>query len=240
MSELESIPIRPASTVVLLRDGSTVLEVLMVRRNRKLAFAGGFWVFPGGAVEEQDRVLASGDEDEAARHAAAREAEEEAGVNPDPKEIVLISHWTTPIGEPKRFSTWIFAGAIDADAEITIDGSEIHEHQWLGVFQALQLHRDGELPILPPTYITLRALSRYASAEEALLGERETPCPRILPLMVPIEGEGGFATLYECDVAYSHGDLSSPGPRHRALLEIGSWKYEYEGVSDAPPLFASA
>ena len=88
MSELESIPIRPASTVVLLRDGSTVLEVLMVRRNRKLAFAGGFWVFPGGAVEEQDRVLASGDEDAAARHAAAREAEEAAGVNPDPKEMV--------------------------------------------------------------------------------------------------------------------------------------------------------
>ena len=45
---------RPASTVVLLRDGDQGLETLMLRRNKALLFAGGYWVFPGGALEPQD------------------------------------------------------------------------------------------------------------------------------------------------------------------------------------------
>lgn len=231
------VPVRPASTVVLLRDGDAGLELLMVRRNRALAFAGGFWVFPGGAVDDVDRELGGGDPDAAARHAAAREAREEAGVSPDPATMVLISHWTTPVGERKRFSTWIFAGEVDPQAEVVIDGSEIHDHQWIGVNDALHRHAGGDLPLMPPTYITLCALSRYRSAASALAGEKETPCPRVVPLMVPIEGEGGFTTLYPGDMGYETGDIEAPGPRHRAFLADGCWCYEYEGVHDQPPLY---
>ncbi|WP_439108058.1 NUDIX hydrolase [Congregibacter sp.] len=231
-----TVPIRPASTVVLLRDGEEGLELLMVRRNRALAFAGGFWVFPGGAVDDADRAQCGDDPDEAARYAAAREAEEEAGVSPDPAAMVLISHWTTPVGERKRFSTWIFAGEVAADAEVVIDGSEIHEYQWIGVTRALDLHRAGELPMMPPTYITLCAMARYETASDALAGERETPCPRVLPLLVPVEGEGKFATLYPGDVGYENGDMDADGPKHRAFLSNGSWQYQYQGVSE-PPLY---
>lgn len=231
-----TVPVRPASTVVLLRDGVTGLEVLMVRRNRALAFAGGFWVFPGGAVDDIDRAKGGGDPDEAARYAAAREAEEEAGVCPDPAAMVLISHWTTPVGERKRFSTWIFAGEVAADSQVVIDGSEIHDYQWVGVTQALCLHRAGELPMMPPTYITLCAVDRYDTAAGALAGERETPCPRVTPLMVPLEGEGGFATLYPGDAAYEGGDLDVAGPRHRAFLSNDCWQYQYENVTE-PPLY---
>ena len=45
---------RPASTVVLLRDGIDGLEVLLVRRHEAIAFMGGAHVFPGGRVEESD------------------------------------------------------------------------------------------------------------------------------------------------------------------------------------------
>lgn len=242
---MSSVPVRPASTVVLLRDGDAGLELLMVRRNRALAFAGGFWVFPGGAVDAADRERGAGDPDESARHAAAREAQEEAGVSPDPADMVLISHWTTPVMEKKRFSTWIFAGAIAADDEVVIDGSEIHDFQWIGVHAALEQHAAGELPMLPPTFITLCALARYSDAESALRGEKQTPCPRVLPLMVPIAGEGGFTTLYPGDVAYTTddnsgnntGSIDMPGPRHRAYLEDGCWHYQYEGVTDEPPLY---
>ena len=44
----------PAATVILLRDGEDGLETLMLRRNSKLAFAGGHWVFPGGRVDADD------------------------------------------------------------------------------------------------------------------------------------------------------------------------------------------
>jgi 8-oxo-dGTP pyrophosphatase MutT (NUDIX family) len=40
----------PAGTVIVLRDGTAGLEVLMLRRAATLAFAAGNWVFPGGRV----------------------------------------------------------------------------------------------------------------------------------------------------------------------------------------------
>jgi len=67
----------PAATVVLLRDAPGGVETLMVRRSSKLEFAGGMWVFPGGRVDPDD-IPADGDVIEAARHAAVREALEEA------------------------------------------------------------------------------------------------------------------------------------------------------------------
>lgn len=238
----KSVPVRAASTVVLLRDGrchetGDGPELLLVRRNRALAFAGGFWVFPGGAIDPADREAAAGDEDEAARIAAAREAQEEAGVVTDPADMVLISHWTTPKEEKKRFSTWIYAGSIGNDVEVEIDGSEIHDYQWIAAKEALRQHEQGELPLMPPTYITLCAIARYADAASALEGERSTPCPRVLPKMVPIEGEGGYATLYLGDAGYEDGNIERPGPRHRAYLQGGCWCYQYEGIADELPLY---
>jgi len=43
----------PAATVLLLRNGESGVEVLMVRRNSKIAF-GGMWAFPGGRVDDDD------------------------------------------------------------------------------------------------------------------------------------------------------------------------------------------
>ena len=88
--------IRPAATVCLLRAGSEGMEVLMVRRSSSSAFVGGAYVFPGGAVDDEDhsdlarRAVDGIDEPEMFPWAAAalREAAEEAGVlvmsQPDP------------------------------------------------------------------------------------------------------------------------------------------------------------
>ena len=46
--------LRPASTVVLLRDTDHGMETLMLKRNNALMFAGGLWVFPGGAIDQED------------------------------------------------------------------------------------------------------------------------------------------------------------------------------------------
>jgi 8-oxo-dGTP pyrophosphatase MutT (NUDIX family) len=46
--------IRPAATVLLLREEHSRLEVLMTRRAAQLAFMGSLWVFPGGRLEEAD------------------------------------------------------------------------------------------------------------------------------------------------------------------------------------------
>ncbi|MGH9083778.1 MAG: NUDIX hydrolase, partial [Acidimicrobiales bacterium] len=49
--------LRPASTVMVVRDGdhpTAPLEVLMVRRNLHSDFVGGAYVFPGGALDPDD------------------------------------------------------------------------------------------------------------------------------------------------------------------------------------------
>lgn len=51
---------RPAvasASIVVVRDGSTGLEVFMLERHIETDFAGGALVFPGGKVEDTDRSL---------------------------------------------------------------------------------------------------------------------------------------------------------------------------------------
>ncbi|MBW2280424.1 MAG: NUDIX hydrolase [Deltaproteobacteria bacterium] len=47
----------PASTVILIRDGSRSPEVLMLERHGKSDFLPDMYVFPGGRVEESDYAL---------------------------------------------------------------------------------------------------------------------------------------------------------------------------------------
>ncbi len=45
---------RPASTVMLVRDGTVGPEVFMLRRVSSMEFAPNMWVFPGGGVDDRD------------------------------------------------------------------------------------------------------------------------------------------------------------------------------------------
>src|SRR5918996_5426132 len=81
-----SVP-RQAATVVVLRGGAQRLEVLMGQRTPKARFMGGAWVFPGGAV----------DDDEDLRAAAVREVAEEVQITlADPAALVPFARWITP------------------------------------------------------------------------------------------------------------------------------------------------
>ncbi|WP_299308304.1 NUDIX domain-containing protein [uncultured Croceicoccus sp.] len=48
----------PAATLMVFRRRNDALEILMVKRARKLRFAGGAMVFPGGRVDPGDGALA--------------------------------------------------------------------------------------------------------------------------------------------------------------------------------------
>jgi glyoxylase-like metal-dependent hydrolase (beta-lactamase superfamily II)/8-oxo-dGTP pyrophosphatase MutT (NUDIX family) len=50
----EPAPLRPAATVLLLRDSPGGLEVLMTRRSMTASFAPGAYVFPGGGIDAAD------------------------------------------------------------------------------------------------------------------------------------------------------------------------------------------
>ncbi|NND68327.1 MAG: NUDIX domain-containing protein [Halioglobus sp.] len=226
-------PIKPASTVVLLRDSDNGPQTLMLRRNKALIFAGGAWVFPGGSLDPEDIEAGSGDIERAARIAAAREAQEEAGLDPAPEDMILLSHWTTPVGEPRRFSTWIFAAPLHGEQEVVIDGGEIHDSQWMDVSDAVDAHERGELNMLPPTYITLRTLAPYDTVTAMVDGERDRPVPEVFPVFSQ-DGDN-IIVMFRGDAGYEAGDGGAPGARHRAILEGHTWRYQHEDVDTEYP-----
>ncbi|WP_419815258.1 NUDIX hydrolase [Glacieibacterium sp.] len=96
-----------AATVILLRETAAGLELLLTQRSRRLGFAGGAMVFPGGKVDvgdlavARDPISASGfgglsDADAAARIAASRETLEEVGVllsDGPPLDATTLADW---------------------------------------------------------------------------------------------------------------------------------------------------
>lgn len=95
LPERPDVPVRPAATVVLLRDTADGLEAWLLTRVTGMVFAAGMSVFPGGRVDDTDAELpmAGGDfatiaarfgcTETAARAyvgAAVRETFEETGV----------------------------------------------------------------------------------------------------------------------------------------------------------------
>jgi 8-oxo-dGTP pyrophosphatase MutT (NUDIX family) len=54
----EPAAVRPASTMLLLRDGAAGMEVFMVVRHHQIDFASGALVFPGGSIDADDAVVA--------------------------------------------------------------------------------------------------------------------------------------------------------------------------------------
>lgn len=95
---MSAVVASPASTVVLVRPSlAQPCEVLLVRRNERVAFMAGAFVFPGGRVDAADHVAPSvslwgglalvprfadltAEEELAYRVAAIRELEEEAAI----------------------------------------------------------------------------------------------------------------------------------------------------------------
>jgi 8-oxo-dGTP pyrophosphatase MutT (NUDIX family) len=179
---------RPASTVIVLRRGGKhadrALEVLLVQRNPEARFMPGVWVFPGGAVDPED-----GDDEAAFRACAARELEEEAGMEIAADELVTYSRWITPRVVPIRFDTIFYLGLAPAHSPPEPDGSETVDAAWFAPSEALDRHHaDGKaFPLVFPTIKHLESLLPYANAEEALEAARKR---EITPVEPEVVGEG--------------------------------------------------
>ena len=213
----------PAATVVLVRDRDTGLETLMLHKNSKLAF-GGMWVFPGGRIDDEDREGAVSAE-HAARRAAVREALEEADLSVEPGDLAWIAHWTPPVGAPRRFATWFFVGPAP-DGAVTIDGGEIHDSAWMAPADALARRDGGEVELAPPTWMTLRYLSQFATVGDVMVDARERE-PEVYETHIG-RTEGGMIAIWTGDVAYESGDTDAPGPRHRLIMAGPEWRLEHD------------
>jgi 8-oxo-dGTP pyrophosphatase MutT (NUDIX family) len=191
---------RPAATVVVLRAGpSTSLrardpfEILMVRRNDKVAFMAGSYVFPGGRVDDGDFPLPGdpcrpavfsdlSDTDEAAyRRAAVRELQEEASVRVTVDDLVPFAHWVTPEIEIRRYDTRFFLARMPDGQTPKHDESETTAMEWLSPKEAIGRFERKELLLPPPTWTTIRQLAHRRSIEDAMAWARTKPIVRVMP-----------------------------------------------------------
>ena len=205
----------PAASVIILRRP---FDVLLMQRNSASTFAPGAWLFPGGAVETQDRLVAHGDEG-AARVAAVREVFEETGIwlgQPleDPAtrraeliagtttigslaerapmntaELVWTSRWITPEGAPKRFDTWFFLVEVAGTIVADPDMTELVAHRWLPPAEALAMEKSGALPMLFPTIRHLEDLARFTDVDRLLESRRGAIIPTTRPVLTIVDGK---------------------------------------------------
>jgi len=210
----------PAATILLLRDTTPGLEVLMLRRNRALKAFGGAWVFPGGRVDPEDGpnlpML------ERSKITAIRETAEETGLNIAGSEMATLSNWIPPAAEIRRFSTWFFV-AKAPDAKVVIDDGEIHDYRWVVPEKLISEIPKDDFPVMPPTYISLHQLAKYSSADEAIEAINNTDTPIFETRFKKLET--GFVTCWEGDAAYDSLDFDLEGPRRRLFSSQSKWEY---------------
>src|SRR5271165_602934 len=175
---------RQAATVILLREGTGRLEVLLVRRTLKARFMAGVWVFPGGAVDEGEGLG-----DDAHRAAAIRELREEAAITlEDPLALIKFSRWITPAVVRTRYDTHFFLASLPPGQEPRIDGEECVDCGWFTPSDALAAHREGEMALVFPTIKHLEQLSAFSSVHELLAHARGREVQPVEP-RVHLEGE---------------------------------------------------
>jgi 8-oxo-dGTP pyrophosphatase MutT (NUDIX family) len=172
---------RVAASVIVLRDGSDGPEVLLVQRNPAQRFMGGAWVFPGGAVHEED-----GSPEEAGR----RELEEEATLAlADTTGFVPFSRWITPAEAKIRFDTYFFVAEAPDGADPKCDGDECVDLRWLRPADALEAYGKGEFSLVFPTIKHLEQLAEFDSVEQALETARGRDVQPVMPKIVLEENE---------------------------------------------------
>ena len=175
---------REAASLILLRDSSEGPEVLLVQRNPEQRFMGGAWVFPGGAL---------GDEDSDELDTARRELAEEAGVElTSDDELVRWSRWITPAQVKVRFDTHFFVARAPEGTEPEVDGSECVDFRWLRPQDALDAGAREELLLVFPTIKHLEQLAEHGSVEDALETARQR---KVMPVEPRVVLEGGVAQV---------------------------------------------
>ncbi|HXG88462.1 MAG TPA: NUDIX hydrolase [Vicinamibacterales bacterium] len=231
---------RPAATVVVLRapDDSDPFEVLLVRRNDKVAFMAGAYVFPGGRVDDADISAAAQSVDASAprsrfsdldpqtdrsyRIAAARELREEAAVTINADDLIPLAHWVTPDIETRRYDTRFFLVRMPEAQIARHDDSETTALEWLRPADAIARSRAGDLLLPPPTWTTLQRLARYRTFADALAWACSTALPRVQPgllrdadkTMLTLPGDPSYPTIDGWEVPEDT----------RFLLQDGRWQ----------------
>jgi 8-oxo-dGTP pyrophosphatase MutT (NUDIX family) len=162
----------------------------------------------------------------AARRAAVREAREEAGLQLDPDRLTVLSWWLPPAEAATRFATWFFVAPADPGDAVVVDGTEVHDHAWVGPAEALAQRDGGGITLAPPTWMTLHWLSQHPDVASALAAAGSRAPERFVTHVAFSPPGHAAAILWEGDAGYQDGVLDRPGPRRRLVTDDRGWHLE--------------
>jgi 8-oxo-dGTP pyrophosphatase MutT (NUDIX family) len=271
---------RPASTVILARQGHDGLEIYLLKRSGGSSFFPGDYVFPGGAVDRDDLNAAFWlghvdlDREEISKRlggglseeytfghgvSAIRETFEEAGVllahqvedKPEEMErmsrlrgdgkltkswlkewvisegwvlsfsrLVRWAHWITPEAMKFRFDTRFYVALMPAGQVCRPDEKETIHGLWISSEAALSGNLRKEIPLSPPTLVTLHEFLPYSTISdlEAEVQRRpwgEARLPRLIKL------KKGAAILQPWDPAIHEGPAIDEQELDGKVLPVG-------------------
>lgn len=121
-----------------------------------------------------------------------------------------FGHWVTPAGAPRRYDTRFFLAPAPPGQRAVHDDHEVIASQWITPAEALAAQQAGERVMLPPTIASLKALSRFHDAAEALdstaaVAAVPTVAPRVVHdsdgVRVLLPGDPGYDEAYSGDEA---------------------------------------
>jgi 8-oxo-dGTP pyrophosphatase MutT (NUDIX family) len=131
------------------------------------------------------------------------------------------SHWITPERMKRRYDTRFFMATMPTEQICRVDGRETTHGFWISPEKGLAGNLAGEIPLSPPTLITLHELLQYASQQD-LAKETEGRLwgEALRPRMIPLDK--GAVILEPWDPLYSHTNIEiDPVGLRKAVLPIG-------------------
>jgi len=143
------------------------------------------------------------------------------------------AHWITPEAFKPRFDTRFFLAFVPPDQECSPDEKETIHGIWVTPEEGLQGNMKGDIPLSPPTLVTLQELLAYRTLSELEEGWRERPWgEQRLPRVIRIEK--GAVILEPWDPMIHEKDVGFDIPTlKKHVLSVGepfSRLWLYEGI----------
>ena len=95
--------------------------------------------------------------------------------------LMPYAHWITPEIQPKRFSTRFFLAKLPDGQKATTDSDELTDFLWVTSEDALQMHLNREIMLMPPTLKTIEELSAYSCMDALFAVAQSRTIYPILP-----------------------------------------------------------
>jgi len=93
------------------------------------------------------------------------------------------ARWVTPEGERRRYDTRFFVAALPSGATPADVTSEAAHAGWVGVAEALVERERGERLLMPPTLVTLQAISSHPTVASVVAAAAERSMDAVRPVL---------------------------------------------------------